>query len=53
MVDMIKNWIGIKKKEDEKEIPEIHLHKNEPKFYFDEKLKRWVIEGEEIEEEKK
>ena len=44
--------MGIKKKDDEKEIPEIHLHKKEPKFYFDEKLKRWVIEGEEIEPEK-
>ena len=52
MVELLKNWMGINKKEDEKEIPEIHLHKNEPKYYFDEKLKRWVFEGEEIEQEK-
>ena len=45
MVDYLKNWMGLKK-------PEIHLNKNEPKFYFNEKLKRWVIEGEELEPEK-
>ena len=45
MVDYLKNWMGLKK-------PEIHLNKNEPKFYFNEKLKRWVIEGEELETEK-
>ena len=52
MVNILKNWMGIKKDDNLKDIPEIHLHKKEPKFYFDEKLKRWVIEGEEIEPEK-
>ena len=53
MVSIIKNWIGFKKNENEEEIPEIHLQKNEPKFYYNEKLKKWVIEGQEQEEEKK
>ena len=52
MVSILKNWMGIKKDDNLKDIPEIQLHKKEPKFYFDEKLKRWVIEGEEIEPEK-
>ena len=46
MVSILKNWMGIKKDDSLKDIPEIQLHKKEPKFYFDEKLKRWVIEGE-------
>ena len=53
MVSLIKNWIGFKKNENGEEIPEIHLQKNEPKFYYNEKLKKWVIEGQEQEEEKK
>ena len=52
MVSIVKNWMGLNKKEVE-EIPEIHLQKNEPKFYYNDKLKKWVIEGQEQEEEKK
>ena len=49
MVDYIKNLIGFKKKDDEKEIPQIHLQKKEPKYYYNKDLKKWVIEGQENE----
>jgi hypothetical protein len=53
MVDYLKSWMGYQKKEGEKEIPEIHLQKNEKKFYYDEKLKKYVFEGENPEEDAK
>ena len=53
MVDYLKGWMGFKKKEGENEIPEIHLQKNEQKFYYDEKLKKYVFEGENPEEDAK
>jgi len=52
MVDYVKKWIGFKKKDDEKEIPQMHLPPKK-NFYYDEKLKKWVIEGEEQKEDNK
>ena len=43
MVSILKNWMGIKKDDSLKDIPEIQLHKKEPKFYFDEKLKNLLL----------
>ena len=39
MVEYLKNWMGMNKNKEEDNIPQIHLNKNEPKFYFDKKLK--------------
>ena len=50
MVEYFKNWMGIKNNKGE-EPTKIILHKKEPKYYFDKKLNRWIIEGEEIEPE--
>lgn len=50
MVSLIKSIIGIKNEDDN--IPEIVLQKNEPKVTWDPVRRRYIIEGEPIEEEK-
>jgi hypothetical protein len=40
--------LGIKK-DDDQNIPEMILHKNDPKPYYDKELKTWMIPGEEEE----
>ena len=39
------------KKPEEGKRHKVHLGESKNKFYFDEKLKRWRVEGEEVEEE--
>ena len=49
MVDLFK---GLFFKNEDDNIPEIHLNKQEPKYSYDPVKKRWIIEGEPEEEEK-
>ena len=48
-MDLLKKLVRIKYNDDEN-IPEIHLIKNEIKHYYDPIKKKWIFEGEEEEE---
>ena len=49
MVDLFK---GLFFKNEDDNIPEMHLNKHEQKYWYDPVKKRWIIEGEPEEDEK-